>query len=64
MKLRKPPSISETVEWAQSLLMLHVEELGVDVVRETLNVLLKFESDVDAVEAQAGDLVRRAKATR
>ena len=64
MKLRKPPSISETVEWAQSLLILHVEELGVDVVRETLNVLLKFESDVDAVEAQAGDLVRRAKATR
>lgn len=62
LKLRKPPSISETVEWAQALLILHVEELGVDVVRETLNVLLKFESDIDAVEAQAGDLVRRAKA--
>jgi MoxR-like ATPase len=45
MELRKAPSISETVDWARTLLALGAENLGDTVVRSTLGVLLKYQSD-------------------
>jgi MoxR-like ATPase len=48
--LRKLPSVSETIDWARVLLLLHADHLEPDMVRDTLNVLLKFEADVKAVE--------------
>ncbi|MEO9968389.1 MAG: MoxR family ATPase [Hyphomonadaceae bacterium] len=56
--IRKQPSISETVDWARTLVLMHAEALGEDMVRDTLNVLLKHESDIEAVEAKIGKLVR------
>jgi MoxR-like ATPase len=61
LDLRKAPSIGETVDWARALLLLHVTELDADIVRETLNVLLKFEEDVAAARYQLGTLVARAR---
>jgi MoxR-like ATPase len=58
MDLRKSPSISETVDWARVLMLLNAETLDADLVRETLNVLLKFEQDIEAVEPQLGELLR------
>jgi MoxR-like ATPase len=58
MDLRKSPSISETVDWARVLMLLNAETLDPELVRETLNVLLKFEQDIDAVEPQLGELLR------
>jgi MoxR-like ATPase len=60
MELRKVPSISETVDWARALILLHADALDVDLVRETLNVLLKFEQDIVAVEPKLNDLLGRA----
>ncbi len=60
MDLRKPPSISETVDWARALLLLHAHALEPTMVRETLNVLLKFEQDIQAVEPQVGKLLDKA----
>jgi MoxR-like ATPase len=60
LELRKVPSISETVDWARALVLLHAEALSTDVVRETLNVLLKFEQDIVAVEPKLNDLLGRA----
>jgi MoxR-like ATPase len=60
MELRKVPSISETVDWARALILLHAKALDVDLVRETLNVLLKFEQDIVAVEPKLNDLLGRA----
>jgi MoxR-like ATPase len=57
--LRKLPSISETVDWARALILLHASALDVDLVRETLNVLLKFEADVTAVEPKIAELLNR-----
>ena len=54
--LRKLPSISETVDWARALVLLHAHALEPDLVRETLNVLLKFEQDIVAVEPKIGEL--------
>ena len=52
LDLRKLPSISETVDWARALTLLHAHTLDVALVRETLNVLLKFEQDIVAVDPQ------------
>jgi MoxR-like ATPase len=48
LDLKKPPSVSETIDWARALVLLHVEELDSQTVRDTLNLLLKYESDVEA----------------
>lgn len=58
MDLRKPPSISETVDWARALILLHSAALSPDLVRETLNVLLKFEVDIAAAEQRIADFIR------
>jgi len=58
--LRKRPSISETVDWARALTLLHVDSLGEDIVRQTLNVLLKYEADIEAVEPTLGQRTRAA----
>jgi len=57
--LRKPPSISETVDWARALVLLHAGSLDPAMVRDTLNVILKFEQDVAAVEPQIVELIAR-----
>jgi hypothetical protein len=59
MDLRKTPSISETVDWARALVLLHVGALDSYLVRETLNVLLKFEVDIAVAEPRIGALIRR-----
>ena len=61
LDLKKAPSISETLDWARALLLLHVPVLNADVVRTTLNVLLKFESDIEAAERQIGELTGKAR---
>ncbi|MDD3836855.1 MAG: MoxR family ATPase [Phenylobacterium sp.] len=57
--LRKAPSISETVDWARALILLNADSLEPDLVRDTLNVILKFEQDIAAVEPQIGELMRK-----
>ncbi|MBF6336155.1 MoxR family ATPase [Nocardia abscessus] len=45
LSLRKAPSISETVDWAKTLVALGTRNLSGSVVRSTLGVLLKYQSD-------------------
>ncbi|CAN5826390.1 MoxR family ATPase [soil metagenome] len=59
LDLRKSPSISETVDWARALILLNAESLDGEVVRDSLNVLLKFEQDIATVEPQIVELIRR-----
>ena len=60
LDLRKLPSISETVDWARALVLLHAHALDGQLVRDTLNVLLKFEQDITAVEPRIGELLAHA----
>ncbi|MDX2563077.1 MoxR family ATPase [Streptomyces sp. TX20-6-3] len=46
MDLRKVPSVSETIDWARTLLALGADRLDEHVVRETLGVLLKHQDDI------------------
>ncbi len=58
--LRKRPSISETVDWARTLLLMHADSLDEAMVRKTLNVLLKYESDIEATSNAIGSMARNA----
>ena len=62
MDLRKSPSISETLDWAQALVALNATSLDDDTLETTLTVLLKHEADIrkarrrlDSGKNQPGD---------
>lgn len=57
LDLKKAPAISETLDWARSLLLLHADHLEEDLVRGTLNVLLKFEDDIRSAESDLAALL-------
>ncbi len=59
--IRKPPSIAEAVDWARTLILMHASVLDEAMVRDTLNVLLKRQSDIIAVQDRLPDLVRAAR---
>jgi MoxR-like ATPase len=46
LDLKKAPSISETIDWARTLLYLGRTELDPQTVTETLHVLLKYQADI------------------
>src|SRR6186713_1252840 len=46
LDLKKAPSISETIDWARTLLYLGKKEISPEVIGETLHVLLKYQSDI------------------
>jgi MoxR-like ATPase len=56
MELRKSPSISETIDWARALLQLNARRLDADTLRSTLNVLLKYEADLERGRRMMGRL--------
>ena len=60
MDLKKLPAISETIDWARTLLLLHTESLDQELVRQTLNVILKFQEDVETVQAELPGVISRA----
>ena len=62
LDLKKLPSISETLDWARAIVLLHGAQIDRALVRDTLNVLLKFEADIDHAESQMTDLLRAAEA--
>jgi MoxR-like ATPase len=47
LELKKAPSISETLDWARTLLELGFDTIDEDVARGTMNVLLKYQQDVE-----------------
>lgn len=47
MDLKKAPSISESIDWARTLLALTVEHIDEQVIGDTLHVLLKYQTDIE-----------------
>lgn len=54
LSLRKPPSISETLDWALALVVLGASVLSREVIVETLNILLKDKDDIARALREAG----------
>jgi len=57
LDIKKVPSISETIDWAKVLLLLHSEALTTDIVKDTLNVFLKHQEDIKLVEEKITEFV-------
>jgi len=57
MVLKKSPSISETLDWARTLVLLGVDTLDQELVLNTLNILLKYQQDIKKVEERIGGLL-------
>jgi MoxR-like ATPase len=51
LELRKAPSISESLDWVRSLVILNADRLEPGVVEATLTLLVKYERDLERVKA-------------
>jgi len=60
LDLKKVPSVSETLDWARVLVVLNAGDLGADLIRETLNIILKFEVDIEMVEGRLNEMAEKA----
>ena len=59
LDLKKTPSISETLDWARALLALGAGQIDEALVRDTLNVILKYEGDIRKAHSELGRLIVR-----
>jgi len=56
LELKKSPSVSETLDWANTLMLLGVEQIDGETASSTANILLKYQSDIaKAVREFAAD---------
>jgi MoxR-like ATPase len=46
LELKKSPSVSETLDWARTLLLLGVQTIDAEQAKATLHILLKYQSDI------------------
>jgi MoxR-like ATPase len=46
LDLKKAPSVSETLDWARTLMILNIETIDEQTAKETLNILLKYQTDI------------------
>ena len=46
LELKKSPSVSETLDWANTLMLLGVEQVDAETASSTANILLKYQSDI------------------
>jgi len=60
LELKKAPSISETLDWVQALALLNADSLSTELVRNTLNLVLKHEADVAKAEGQLHSILAPA----
>lgn len=55
--IKKIPSISETIDWARTLVKLNKKELEPSLVKNTLNILLKYKEDIDIISKKTNSLI-------
>ncbi|HLU41639.1 MAG TPA: MoxR family ATPase [Microthrixaceae bacterium] len=55
LELKKAPSVSETIDWARTLVLLGVEHIDAATASDTVNILLKYQSDITKALKEFGD---------
>ena len=46
LELKKSPSVSETIDWARTLVLLGIGKVDAEVATSTINILLKYQTDI------------------
>ncbi len=54
IELKKAPSVSETLDWARTLMLLGVQKIDEQTASETINILLKYHSDIKKTLKELG----------
>jgi MoxR-like ATPase len=62
LDLKKPPSISETLDWARALTLLNADTLTPELVGQTLNLVLKYEADISRARDKRAEIAAAASA--
>ena len=52
LELKKAPSVSETLDWARTLLLLGIDSIDAEQAKDTLHVLLKYRTDIAKAEKE------------
>ena len=55
MDLYKPPGVAETIDWAEALVTIGVDDLDEDSVDETLGTLIKYREDQERIRSRGFD---------
>jgi MoxR-like ATPase len=55
LDLKKSPSVSETLDWARTLVLLGVGSIDAEQAKETLHILLKYQSDIAKAVKELSD---------
>ena len=58
LDLKKKPCTSETLDWAQALISLQIDQLSPELVIDTLNMICKYRSDADLVREHIDDIAK------
>ena len=53
--LKKHPSVSETLDWARTLVLLGIDKVDDQTATETVNILLKYRTDIDKAVKEFAD---------
>jgi len=62
MELFKRPGVAETLDWTAALIALDRNELALETVQDTLGVILKYQDDVEMLDATTiQNMIERAK---
>jgi MoxR-like ATPase len=52
LELKKAPSVSETLDWARTLLLLGIDSIDAEQAKDTLHILLKYRTDIAKAEKE------------
>jgi MoxR-like ATPase len=63
LDLKKTPSISETLDWARALLALNATSLDEELVKDTMNVILKYEADIRKAQQELSRMMTKPAAS-
>jgi len=64
LDLRKTPGISETLDWIKALTLLNVESLDHELVKDTIDTIVKYESDIRKAQEELKSYLRELKLRR
>ncbi len=62
LELKKAPSISETLDWAQALVLMNADTLSAELIAQTLNLVLKHETDVEKTKVHIHSMAQQPPA--
>jgi MoxR-like ATPase len=55
LELKKHPSVSETLDWARTLVLLGIDSVDAEQAKQTLHILLKYQTDITKASKELTD---------